>query len=63
MKPLPVTLAADMVRLDPPVLETVSVLLWLLPTGTLPRFKLDGAPRCPAAPVSFPEREAVALPE
>ena len=43
VKPGPVTLAAEMVRLWAPVLERVSTLLWLLPTAMLPKLTLPGA--------------------
>ena len=43
LKPVPVTLTEEMLRVDPPLLESVSVCVWLLPTGTLPRFTLEGA--------------------
>lgn len=45
MKPLPVMLAAEIVRLSAPVFETVSTLLWLLPTAMLPKLRLPGAVR------------------
>jgi hypothetical protein len=45
--PLPFTVAPEIVRLDPPVLETVSIWVWLLPRVTLPKFRLGGAVRYP----------------
>ena len=42
LKPDPVTLAAETLTLEPPVLDTVSVCVWLLPTVTFPRFMLLG---------------------
>lgn len=54
LKPEPLTLAAEIVRLDPPVFERVTDCVWLLPTVTVPRFKLEGAVRYPAA-VPVPE--------
>jgi len=48
-KPAPVTLACDMVRLDPPELVMVSGRVWVLPTCTLPNARLDGVgSSCPA---------------
>lgn len=41
LKPAPVTLAAEIVRLDPPEFDRVSACDWLLPTITLPRFILE----------------------
>jgi hypothetical protein len=41
-KPVPVTLACEMVTLDPPVLVRVSDKLALLPTWTLPNERLVG---------------------
>jgi len=43
LKPVPLTLAPEMIRLDPPEFDTVSACVWLLPTVTLPRFMLEGA--------------------
>ena len=45
LKPVPVTVAAEIVRLWAPVLERVSTLLWLLPTAMLPKRRLPGALR------------------
>ena len=56
------TVAAEIVRFDPPVFESVSARLRLVPTGTLPRFMLEGTPRYPG-PISVPDRTAVARPE
>src|SRR5271169_428985 len=42
LNPAPAAEAAEMVRLDPPVLVSVSDKLVLLPTGTLPNAKLVG---------------------
>lgn len=42
LNPAPLTLAAEMVRLDPPVLVSVSGKLELLPTCTLPNARLVG---------------------
>src|SRR5215470_12203016 len=36
LKPVPFTVAPEIVRLDPPELEIVSACVWLLPTVTLP---------------------------
>lgn len=63
MKPLPPTVTAEIVRLDPPVFDTVSACVWLLPTGMLPRFILEGALRYPGPPVPVPERAEVMMPE
>lgn len=63
MNPLPPTVAAEIIRLDPPVFVTVSAFVWLLPTGMLPRFILEGALRYPGPPVPVPERAAVMVPE
>ena len=43
VKPPPVMVAAEIVRLVPPVFERVSTLLWLLPTAMLPKLRLLGA--------------------
>jgi hypothetical protein len=43
LKPVPLTVAPEIVRLDPPELDTVRACVWLLPSVTLPRFKLEGA--------------------
>ena len=45
LNPLPLTVAPEIVRLDPPELEMVRACVWLLPTATLPRFILPGAVR------------------
>ena len=42
VNPAPVTLAAEMVRLEPPELVSVSLSVLLLPTVTLPKLKLVG---------------------
>ena len=43
VKPEPVALAAEIVTLDPPELVRVSVIVWELPTWTLPKPRLEGA--------------------
>jgi hypothetical protein len=43
LKPVPLTLSEEIVRLEPPVLETVSPWLSLVPVEIVPRFMLDGA--------------------
>jgi hypothetical protein len=43
LKPVPLTVAPEIVRLDPPELDTLSSFVWLLPIVTLPRFMLVGA--------------------
>jgi hypothetical protein len=52
--PVPLTLAPEMVSIEPPVFETVTGLVWLLPTGTLPRFMLEGAVKYPGFVVLCP---------
>ena len=42
LNPLPLAEAAEIVRLDPPELVRVSVIVWELPTGTLPKPRLVG---------------------
>ncbi len=42
VKPVPVAAAAEIVRLDPPELVSVSVRVFELPTATFPKFKLAG---------------------
>ena len=42
LNPEPLTAAAEIVRLDPPVLVSVSAKLVLLPTWTLPNARLVG---------------------
>ncbi len=59
--PLPVTLADEIVRLDPPVFETVSVWLWLLPVETLPKLRLAEVLRYPA-PAPVPDKAPLELP-
>lgn len=39
------TVTPEMLMLDPPVLEIVRVFIWVLPTSTLPKLKLEGALR------------------
>lgn len=59
LKPVPVTLAAEIVTLDVPELVRVMVCDPLLPTVTLPKVTLEGAAAsCPWMPV--PVREIVA---
>jgi hypothetical protein len=43
LKPVPLTVAPEIVRLDPPELDTLSSFVWLLPIVMLPRFMLVGA--------------------
>ena len=62
MKPLPPIVAAEIVKLNPPVLDSVSACVWLLPRGTLPKLMLEGAVRYPGPPVPVPERLAAVLP-
>ncbi len=61
VKLLPVTLADEIVRLDPPVFETVSAWLWLLPTETFPKFRLAEVLRYPA-PAPIPNKAPVEMP-
>lgn len=42
VKPVPEALAAEIVTLEPPELVSVSVIVWELPTWTLPKARLDG---------------------
>jgi hypothetical protein len=49
VKPVPLTVAPEIVRLDPPAFEIVSGCVWLLPTVTVPRFMLEGAVKKAAA--------------
>jgi hypothetical protein len=42
LKPVPLTEAAEMVRLEPPELVKVSVRVLELPTTTFPKLKLVG---------------------
>ena len=66
LNPAPVTVAEEIVRLEPPELVTVSYSIWLLATWILPKFMLRGlaarkpgvAPESGAVPV--PAREIVA---
>ena len=44
-KPVPLTVALEMVRRDPPELDKLRSFVWLLPVGTVPRFMLAGAAR------------------
>lgn len=43
LKPVPVTVTCVIVRLDPPVLLSVSDWVWLVPVCTLPKLMLAGA--------------------
>ena len=43
VKLLPLILADEMLRLDPPVLLRARLCVWLPPTRTLPRLKPEGA--------------------
>jgi len=43
LKPVPLTVALEMVRLDPPELDKLSSFVWLVPIVTVPRFMLEGA--------------------
>src|SRR5215472_13118577 len=56
VKPLPVTVAAEIVRLWAPVFERVRTLLWLLPTAMLPKLRLPGALRKPGPPAPVPAK-------
>jgi hypothetical protein len=42
LNPLPLSVTAEIVRLDPPELVRVPVIVWELPTGTLPKPRLVG---------------------
>lgn len=56
MKPPPVTVAADIVKLDPPVFDKVRACVWLLPTLTLPKLIEPGVTlSVPIAPVPLRE--------
>ena len=46
LKPLPDTVAAEIVVLDPPEFETVTDWVLLVPTVTLPKSTLAGAESC-----------------
>ena len=51
-----------MVRLAPPVFDTMMLWLWLLPIITVPRFRLAGALRYPVAGFTpVPANEALAV--
>jgi len=60
VKPLPFTVAEEMVRLDAPVFERVSGCIWLLPTITVPRFMLEGTFKYPGA-TPVPEKFVLVL--
>ena len=61
VKPLPLTAADEMLRLDPPELVNIRLCVWLLPTGTLLlKIKLEGAFRSPGVVtvgVAYPDPE------
>lgn len=59
----PVALAAEILTLDPAVLEHVSICVWLLPTVTVPRFMVLGEnAKVPTfAPVPLSETFSVGL--
>ncbi len=59
LKPAPLTLACEIVTLDPPEFVKLADCDWLLPTCTLPKLKLAGlATSCPGA-IPVPERATV----
>jgi len=43
LKPVPFTVAPEIVRLDPPELDKLSGFVWLVPIVMVPRFMLEGA--------------------
>jgi len=43
LKPVPFTVAPEIVRLDPPELDKLSSFVWLVPIVMVPRFMLEGA--------------------
>lgn len=45
VKPLPFKVAPEIVTLEPPEFETANACVWLLPTATVPRFRLEGTLR------------------
>jgi len=62
LNPVPLTATCEIVTLVPPVLVTVSDSDWLLPTVTLPKFKLDGLETsCPLPPAATPVPESDTL--
>lgn len=63
LNPVPLALAARMVRVDPPVLVSVPVMLVLLPSCTLPNAGLAGLATSWPATVPVPAREMVTVPE
>ena len=55
VKPAPLIPTSERVRLEPPVLLTVSAKAWLLPTCTLPKARLVGLdPSAPSATLAPP---------
>ena len=57
LKPAPFTLAVEIVRLDGPEFDRVRVCVWVLPTSTLPTFRLEGTLKYPGAGfVAVPDR-------
>jgi hypothetical protein len=59
VKPLPLTAADEMLRLDPPELVNVRLCVWLLPTRTLLlKIKLEGAFRSPGVGAVYPDPES-----
>jgi len=60
VKLLPVTVAAEIVRLAVPVFDKVSACVWLLPTATLPKLMDPGlTPRVPLVAVAVPLSETI----
>jgi len=57
LNPEPLTVACEMLRFEPPVLVSVSCTVWLLPTGTVPKLRLDGLATSAPAVTPVPERE------
>ena len=56
MKPVPLAEACVMVTLEPPELVNVPESVWLLPTCTVPKFRLEGF--AVSAPGAMPDPES-----
>jgi hypothetical protein len=62
LNPAPVTVAEEIVTLEPPELVTVSYSIWLLATWILPKFMLEGLAARKPGGAGVPEIGAVPVP-
>jgi hypothetical protein len=62
LNPAPVTVAEEIVTVEPPELVTVSYRIWLLATWILPKFMLEGLAARKPGGAGVPETGAVPMP-